>query len=68
VGSAATVSSDPYTLANEITTPASTTVNATILSTLGSVLTNGTAYLVTYSLPNGTFANVFRVASNNLTL
>jgi hypothetical protein len=49
--------SDPYTLANEITTPASTVVVSTVRSTLSQTLTNGTAYIVTYTLTNGTFEN-----------
>jgi hypothetical protein len=58
--------SDPYTLANEITTPANTSVVATIKSPLGAVLASGTQYLVTYSLTNGTFNSPESIATGDI--
>ncbi len=62
-------SSDPYTLANEIITPASTVVVSTVRSTLAQVLASGTEYIVTYTLTNGTFENVSTdpIIATNLT-
>ena len=48
---------EPYTLANEITTPASTSVKATLVATLSANLVASKTYLVTYTVTNGTFDN-----------
>jgi hypothetical protein len=64
-----TVTYDPYTLADELTAPASTTVSATIQSLLTSSLAPSTAYFVTYNITNGTFANTSGdpIAPTNIT-
>jgi hypothetical protein len=54
-GAGVTAVYDPYTLANEVTTPATTTIPAVIRSSTTSALTNATQYLVTYNITNGTF-------------
>lgn len=48
---------EPYTLANEITTPASTSVKATLVANLTANLVASKTYLVTYTVTNGTFDN-----------
>lgn len=66
-GGSATNTSDPYTLANEITTPASTSVASTVRSTLAATLTSGTAYIVTYTITNGTIDNTASIVTGDLT-
>jgi len=54
-GAGVTAIYDPYTLANEVTTPASLEIPAVLRSTTTTALTNATSYLVTYNIINGTF-------------
>ncbi len=54
-GAALTAVYDPYTLANEVTTPATTSIPAIIRSTTTAALANSTQYLVIYEITNGTF-------------
>jgi len=48
---------EPYTLANEITTPASTVVASKLVTALSAALATGTSYVLTFTVTNGTFDN-----------
>ncbi len=48
---------EPYSLPNELTAPASTSVKAKLVAALGANLVADTTYLVTFTVTNGTFDN-----------
>jgi hypothetical protein len=64
-GATVTALSDPYTLANEITTP-TTSVPAVIKSTTSAVLAQATQYLITYEITNGTFNDSANIAGTDI--